>query len=533
MRRPPAQSTVIDVTPYPASLHDLLRQLAEWDVNAEQAADQILSSDFPRPADLEEELAFLRAKTVDNGCDDGLTMRINAIERVLQTRPQVSPQRLENLRSKLQRRVDHARLLVWEQALASRIRSGLRRRLGTSPDDSWFGRERTVRVLAGLKDLNPGTAELAFRLISGRCGPQPWDLRTDPENRRFLEKMGARGIAVEPWLEGIGARDFDVAGETIVLDLEHDPLEIFRMGELFQTCLSPGDFCFYSTIANAADINKRVLYARDRKGTIQGRCLLALTDAGHILTFHVYAHEHREAMQEAVGSFVLELSDATGAAIDTRGRVSTLVSTNWLDDGPHDLLGTMQWLEQGSQFRNSLGKVDPDDLVPALETELKGKPITAAIVCELSADPAFGDRPQLIVPLLPYLQDIATMDPWSSLNVLPVVRKAGKEAVALELLELIYPLLLHEDFRQSYAPVMAAREWVVLDQPHRALKLLRHTRSSDVRGWEDEWVERTKRCRHGIDWAAPAPAGPGLVPDCPPGRLERGGRARAGTRKLA
>lgn len=488
---PPGKGTTIDVTPYPADLHDLLHELAERDTNAEHAADQILSSDFPRPSHLEAELAFLRARIEAGSEDQNLEMRIAAIERRLQARPGVSPMRLQNLRSKLQRRLDHARLLAWEEVLAGRVRSGLLHRLGTPPDDSWFAREQTVRVLAGLKGLSSGTADLAFRLISVRCGPQPWDLRADPENRRFLEKMRTRSVCVEPWLEGIGPRNFEIAGETLVFDLEPDPLEIFRMGELFQTCLSPGDFCFYSTIANAADVNKRVLYARDRKGTVQARCLLALTDIGHILTFHVYANDHREAMQAAVGSFVLELSEAMGAAVDTRGRVSTLVSKDWLDDGPHDLLGTMQWLEHGSQFRRSLPKIDPDALVPALEMELNGKPITAAVVCELCADPAFEDRPQLVEPLLPHLHDIATMDPWSSLHILPVVRKAGKEAEALDLLERIYPLLLHDDFRYSYAPVMAAREWVVLDQPHRALRLLRQTRPADVRGWEDEWVERT------------------------------------------
>ena len=488
---PPAgQGATLDISPYPASLHGLLHELAKWDPDPERAADQILAKDYPRLADIEAELAFLRSNRA-GAADAGVAARIKSLERRRHGPPQVSPQRLENHRTKLQRRLDHARLTAWEEELSTRVRAGLQRKIGATPDDEWFGLERTVRILAGLKGLKSGFAELAFQLIAERCGPPPWDMRAAPENQRFLQKLRAAGVCTAPWLDGIGSRNVEIGGVTLALDLERDPLEVFRMGEPFQTCLSPGDFCFYSTIANAADINKRVLYARDHNGTIQGRCLLALTDQGHILTFHVYAHDHREAMEQAVGAFVLELSEAMGATIGSAGRVSTLVASNWLDDGPHDLLGAMQWLEPGSQFCKSLQKIDPQDLAEALNVELQGKPITAAIVCELSADPAFEERPQLIVPLLPHLKDIATMDPWSSLRVLPVVRAAGKDAAALDLLERIHPLLLHDDFSYSYVPVMAAREWAALEKPHHALRLLRQTRPSNVRDWEGEWTERT------------------------------------------
>ena len=486
------QNRVLDLEPYPATLHPLLSELAAWDADAERAADQILSKDFPRPADLKAELAFLRSGTSGGARadEDVIAARIRALEKRLKTPAQVSPHRLENHHAKLQRRVHHARFVAWEKQLTARVQAALQRKMGAVPDDAWFTGEQTVRVLAGLSDLKAGPTELAFRLIAERCGPPPWDLRSAPQNQRFLTKMDARGIHLGPWLEGIGTREHAVGPVTVSLDLECDPLEVFRMGEPFQTCLSPGGFCFYSTIANAADLNKRVLYARDENGTIQGRCLLALTDQGNLLTFHVYAHDHHQEMEAAVRSFVLELAAQMGTVSDTKGRVSVLVASNWLDDGPNDLMGTTQWLEDGSKFCKSLGRINPEGLVQALEKELRGQPITAAIVCELSCDEAFEARPQLIVPLLPYLHDIAAMDPWSSLRLLPIIRAAGETEAAMSLLEKIHPLLLHGDFIQSSVPVTAAREWTALEQPHKALRLLRRTRPADVRDWESEWTER-------------------------------------------
>ena len=64
----------------------------------------------------------------------------------------------------------------------------------------------------------------------------------------------------------------------VTVSLEDDPIHVMHMGTPFQTCLSPDDFNFFSAISNAADINKRVIFARDSKKQVVGRCLLALSD---------------------------------------------------------------------------------------------------------------------------------------------------------------------------------------------------------------------------------------------------------------
>jgi len=72
-----------------------------------------------------------------------------------------------------------------------------------------------------------------------RCGPPPWDLRDAPQNRVFVESLPH--LDWTPWIDGVGTVTVTpVPDRRLHLVLEDDPLEIFRMGAHFQTCLSPG-----------------------------------------------------------------------------------------------------------------------------------------------------------------------------------------------------------------------------------------------------------------------------------------------------
>jgi len=85
--------------------------------------------------------------------------------------------------------------------------------------------------------------------------------------------MRDAGVDPAPWLDTapvrvtaalVGDRATRTAGDPHVraeleLALSGDPLEVFAMGTHFGTCLSPGSMSFFSVVANAADINKRVL----------------------------------------------------------------------------------------------------------------------------------------------------------------------------------------------------------------------------------------------------------------------------------
>jgi len=54
------------------------------------------------------------------------------------------------------------------------------------------------------------------------------------------------------------------------------------------SCLGIGGICAYSSAAVLLDVNKQVLYARNRQGKVVGRQLLAIADDNRVICFHVY-----------------------------------------------------------------------------------------------------------------------------------------------------------------------------------------------------------------------------------------------------
>ncbi len=484
----------INLSPYPPALHSLLQELARWDRDVDPAADRILSRDFPRAANMEAELDVLRDKERDASPDVRVSLqgRIGNLERRLSASAPacVSERRLENHVRKLERRIRHCRLLSWETRLEEQVRACLKHIDGPSPSERFFDDERSMLLATSFSGLAPGFRDLAFRLAHVRSGPRPWDLRGEPSNRAFLAIMARQGLSLAPWLEGIGSRSHTIGGMVLDFELEDDPLEVMHMGEPFDTCLAPGSFNFFSAVANAADVNKRVLYARDAGGTVRGRCLLALTNDGHILVFNVYAHTHKDAVENAVATFVQDLAQAMGTAVTPRGQVKNLVADDWYDDGPLDLTGQLDFLDPESRFGSTLSTLPPENLVRDLQAELGGRPISSSLVRALVQIRTLKSKPELVIPLLSFIGNIATLDPLSALNIASLARQAGDEETALKLLSSTTRAVSTGEYENSWIQLRFAEQLILLRQPHRALKLLRQTRPSGVRNWESEWDER-------------------------------------------
>src|SRR5262249_26692754 len=149
------------------------------------------------------------------------------------------------------------------QDLATRLRETLA--VEQLPD--WLLQPRQLRVIRAIPALPQAFRCLAWRLLRVRCGAPPWRLADEPANQEFIARLKAFGIDPDPWINPPAAKRYEARnGAALWLAIEQDPLEIFQMGSHFETCLSPGDANFFSVFANAADINKHVVYARDREG---------------------------------------------------------------------------------------------------------------------------------------------------------------------------------------------------------------------------------------------------------------------------
>ncbi|WP_395094771.1 hypothetical protein [Armatimonas sp.] len=161
-------------------------------------------------------------------------------------------------------------------------------------------------------------------------GDRDWALRQRP-NLIFLEALTARGVDALAWRAPHGE---SVSG--LHLHLETDPLHVLQMGNYFDTCLSFGGINAFSTVANACDANKRVLYVRDTKGRIVARQLLALNSEDQLVGFNLYSTlsaEERPKLTRAVVDYIQRFATRCGLELGSEGTVPPLLATDWYDDG--------------------------------------------------------------------------------------------------------------------------------------------------------------------------------------------------------
>ena len=385
---------------YPQELAAALARLASVDPDAADTARQRLATDLPEPAALREEIAALRALGAlgtKRPLAERQATRLANLEARLAAPKLPSARRLANLAVKL----EHSAVAIGVNRLAKGSTDAAIARVvqafGLGQWPGWPLDRKLLQILLGLMRLSPQDRALAARLLQARQGPPPWDLRDDPANAAFLEGARRRGLCVEPWLED-GAVTVSADGQPVTLALSSDPLEIFAMGAHFETCLSPGSCNFFSVVANAADINKRVLYAR-RGDRVVGRCLLAITDAGALLTFHPYAHDLPD-FAALVRDFAVALAGRMRTTLAPSGKVSTILSRDWYDDGARDLSGRFEALRDDSKL--DLATVEPAAL-PARLREVLDHELDDITLPLVLAMPGLHRRPELVQPLAPFI----------------------------------------------------------------------------------------------------------------------------------
>jgi hypothetical protein len=147
-------------------------------------------------------------------------------------------------------------------------------------------------------------------------------------------------ISRETWELGISRKSGD---DGVTVQIERDPLEILKLGTYTGTCLGIGGICSDSAVAALLNVNKKVLYARDRQGRIVARQLLAISDDDQLVCFSVYPvsapamvksafHDYDRALGRALG---IPLYDPANAR-EEYYQISSVLSVYWWDDGSWD-----------------------------------------------------------------------------------------------------------------------------------------------------------------------------------------------------
>lgn len=479
---------------FPNDLHEPLALLSAVTPDAEVMARRILKRNFRDPEGIERELIVLRSKLSAN--PDNVNLR-KRLENLIQRKgggATVSPVRLARLTGKLNCAIGRCVVRSWQLRLDQKLLEVLVKviQIETIPD--WLFQPNVLELIAEIVRLKPRFRRLGVQLIRKRCGPAPWDLADEPSNQDFIKRLRHLGVNPDPWVEPPAPHT--VLGKnarSVRLNFEKDPLEIMRMGQYFGTCLSPGHCNFFSTIANAADINKHVVFARDHGGRVVGRCLLALTDQGRILTFHPYCHDSGLGFGEMVGRVTEDLAARMGARVAMRGQVSSLLAPRWYDDGPEDVCGRFTFLQSDSPLRKQLPSIPLPSLISALSSACDPLPLDELTLPLIVALDEFDQRPELIGPLIPLIQDCDMLPREFWLRAATLAYEAGAMEFAYRVVtERAVPYLLRMN-RVEGVLGSTVVSILIKVRPSAALRVLRATRPRGVRADEEEEANSIRR----------------------------------------
>ncbi len=164
--------------------------------------------------------------------------------------------------------------------------------------------------------------------------------RDHPQARRWLAAHPR--LNLEVWLRGVPHQQaLDTFG-TVSLMIEQDPLEALKLGTYVGSCLGLGGGFTHSAAAVVLDINKQVVYARDMRGTVLARQLVAVAEDDRLVCFSVYPLAVKPELETLFAEYGRLLSQALGlpiyeAAGDEDYEIAHILSHAWWDDSAWDL----------------------------------------------------------------------------------------------------------------------------------------------------------------------------------------------------
>lgn len=404
--QPIPQTAALDMSAYPDALHPALALLQEYHPKAAEAAGRVLSKQFPDRAALQQQIGVLQQKLQQPLADSlrvTLQQRLASLQQRLVAPEPVSAERMQRLASKLYQVAIQAFFDQWQQQCFAQMAGHLAEVLFVPHgEQAWLADRQQRRTLIALAGLERPERKLAGVLLQA-AGQGVFPLVDLPANHAWLQRMQVKGIQMQPWLAGtelgVWARQTEAEPVLLTFRFAQTVFEVWQMGDHFETCLSHDGCNFFSVVANAIDLNKRVVYAFDEAGRVQGRCLLAISDEGHLLHFHPYSHLEGKAFRQCVGEFVSHLERLMHISRSTEGKVSVLVARRWYDDGIETLYPAHPVFSRNSVFRRSLAGLAAGEAWDAFQQALQPNPVMEISLQQLLDLPEAKKRPDVLLAM--------------------------------------------------------------------------------------------------------------------------------------
>lgn len=451
-------------------------------------AKSILASSFPDAAALQSEIAALENRSSNDSAEKFRTKRLENLRQRLSHPEKVSPVVVERLKRKLHEAACRQVFHILQQRVLATIEQFLHARIGGNRVCRELSIPRQLELVSCLLRLDEPYREFGLRLLRKCWGDTDWDQTKEPANERFLKTLESRGIQVTPWLQNRSVR-IEAAGHRHPLTISFSPNEVetMLMGYYFGTCLSPGNVNFFSAVANAVDVNKRVVYARTSSGQVVGRCLLALGDSGTLMTFNAYCNDETFPFAEHMATFAAQLAEDIRTVVSHNDSVGLLVAPDWYNDGACDLGKSV--FRDGSPLRVAIRAAAESDIVDVALTALGNVGLSDTILEMLVELPEFKSRPALILALIPHFERREIQLGVSSiLRAALLAFKAGERSFASRVLLKYGPVYIKQHqtrtgFAEEAVELMQA---IITFHPSSALRLLRETRQRSIRSDVEE-----------------------------------------------
>ena len=401
--------------PLPASIRDILRA----------------------PERRREELEALRRMRDAGDLPDAARPRLQHLEKEASAGPIAVP--IEKLEKACDRETAPVKLRALEAAVGNVINLHWRR-IGLRHDKDLAAPEwdNALQLYISLRQNRRSMRNL---LREEARGSREW-IQGRPANVAFVESMRAAGLEMDCWLAGI--RTFStVDGAAWELYTETDPVRVLQMGSLFSTCLGAGGMNSFAAVANAIEVNKRVLYLKRDSGAIVGRRLIGLgrpipETAGKAILVAYRSYGSTEAGGWSPGlrsspwvKILFDLHCArlardVGAEVSSDSAVLEAASNTlplflkWYDDGPEPL----DWWVTSPSTRLFAVEGQREEVARLLHTQLEETGLEAdssQMWAFLRALLWLGDAaiPLLEFPGIPLsVDDLRFLERWSQASVL-------------------------------------------------------------------------------------------------------------------
>lgn len=187
--------------------------------------------------------------------------------------------------------------------------------------------EHALRMLNSVKENKRGLR----KFLRGYWTGDEHYLAKHPETLAWYRKHKA--VSRATWELGIPFQS-----GALSIEVEKDPLEVLKLGTYVGTCLGLGGAFADSAIAALLDVNKQVLYARDQRGRVLARQLVAVSDDDRLICFPVYPHNTVPPIKALFRDYDRAFAQALRLPLyepqpdDAGYQISLVLANYWWDD---------------------------------------------------------------------------------------------------------------------------------------------------------------------------------------------------------